>query len=71
MKIKSKLNQYRRDFDAIYICEHCGHEQKGSGYDDANFHNNVIPNIPCQSCGKTSPTDYTPIATTYPEGLQV
>lgn len=53
MKIKNIINQYRRDFHAIYECQHCGHEEKGSGYDDANFHNNVIPKMECGKCGKT------------------
>jgi len=47
MKIKEILTQHRRDFEAIYICEHCQNERKGSGYDDANFHQNVIPNMEC------------------------
>ena len=45
MKIKRMLNQHRRDFNAIYICEGCGYEEERSGYDDRNFHDNVIPNI--------------------------
>lgn len=53
MKIKKILSQYRRDFQAIYECQHCGHEQKGYGYDDANFHENVIPAMKCPKCDKT------------------
>lgn len=42
-----------RDFYADMECEHCGHVQKlKSGYDDANYHNNVIPQMTCASCGK-------------------
>jgi ribosomal protein L37AE/L43A len=33
MKIKKILWQSRRDFEAIYECEHCGHEYKGDGYE--------------------------------------
>lgn len=44
MRIKQILSQNRRDFWAIYECEHCGYTKKDSGYDDANFHENVIPN---------------------------
>jgi DNA-directed RNA polymerase subunit RPC12/RpoP len=51
MKIKQVTNQVRRDFWAIYECQHCGAEVKGTGYDDANFHNNVIPAMKCESCG--------------------
>lgn len=71
MKIKTITWQNRRDFKAIYICEHCGNEQSGSGYDDANFHKNVIPNFECPKCGKTSPDTYEPRATKYPEGMQI
>lgn len=27
MKIKEIISQNRRDFTAIYQCEHCGHER--------------------------------------------
>ncbi len=71
MKIISKLSQYRRDFRAVYQCEHCNHTKEGSGYDDACFHNEVIPQMECEKCGKKSPDGYLPLATVYPEGLQV
>lgn len=71
MRIKEITSQYRRDFHAIYECEHCGETRKGSGYDDANFHQNVIPSMECTSCGKSASETYRPIAPKYPEGLQV
>lgn len=37
MKINKITYQHRRDFQAIYECEGCGHRVKGGGYDDANF----------------------------------
>ena len=53
MKIKKMLKMYRRDFHADYECEFCGHVEKNkSGYDDSNFHNNVIPAMICPKCGK-------------------
>lgn len=52
MKIKEIKRQNRRDFYAIYICQHCGNEIEKSGYDDSNFHDNVIPNMVCEKCGK-------------------
>ena len=52
MKIKNIYDQGGRDFYAIYQCEHCGFEHKSHGYDDDNFHNNVIPNMMCPECGK-------------------
>jgi len=53
MKIKKVIWQSRRDFEAIYECEGCGHEEKSDGYDDRNFHDNVIPNFKCKECGKS------------------
>lgn len=54
MKIKKIIDQNRRDFNAIYECEFCGATKEGYGYDDSNFHNNVIPNMKCPKCGKSS-----------------
>lgn len=54
MQIKEILRQNRRDFHAIYECEFCGHTKDGSGYDDSNFHDNVIPNMECPECHKKS-----------------
>lgn len=72
MKIKKINDQIRRDFWADLECEHCGHIEKNRpGYDDANYHQNVIPDIPCQECGKKSPKDYRPLGTKYPEGQVV
>ena len=47
MKIKEITSQSRRDFYAVYECDHCGHTEEGRGYDDAYFHKSVIPNMPC------------------------
>ena len=71
MKIKKIISQHRRDFTAIYECEHCGHEYTGSGYDDANFHQNVIPTFTCPECGEKASDDYRPLTTKYPEGFQI
>lgn len=65
MRIKEITSQSRRDFCAVMVCEGCGHEQKlSSGYDDRNYHDNVIPDMKCAECGesrnslgvKTAPT---------------
>ncbi len=71
MKIQKILDQNRRDFHAIYECEHCGDTSIGPGYDDANFHRNVIPSWKCKKCGKSAGDDYRPLETKYPEGMQV
>ena len=54
MRIKTITSTSRRDFTAIYECEGCGATVKGYGYDDANFHQNVIPAMVCASCGESS-----------------
>lgn len=71
MKIQKILRQTRRDFTAVYECEHCGATVTGYGYDDANFHHNVIPEIKCVKCGKKAPEDYRTLTTKYPEGKVV
>lgn len=71
MKIKTIVSQHRRDFHAIYKCEHCGHESKSSGYDDRNFHENVIPNMVCSGCNLKAGEDYKPLAPKYSDHQQV
>lgn len=54
MKIKEITYQSRRDFKAILVCESCGSEEElRTGYDDRNYHDNVMPNMKCKSCGKS------------------
>ena len=72
MKIKKNTLQNRRDFYADYECENCGHVDKNkSGYDDGYFHNEVIPNMKCEKCGKGKSDNYIPKATKYPDGFQI
>jgi hypothetical protein len=71
MIIKTIETQNRRDFTAIYICEHCGAERTGHGYDDENFHLNVIPRMKCDSCGATADENYQPRTTKYTSGQVV
>ena len=71
MKIKSIISQHRRDFTAIYICESCNHEEKGSGYDDSYFHNEVIPKMKCKACGAVAPDNYRGIAPKYSADMVV
>lgn len=71
MKIKEIVAQHRRDFTAIFVCEHCGHELERTGYDDEEFHKNVIPDLECGKCGKKSPKNYRPLTTKYAAGERV
>ena len=71
MIIKKIISQNRRDFYAIYECEHCGHTHEGSGYDDDNFHQNVIPKMKCPACGKMADANYRPLTTKYPAWMDV
>jgi len=51
VKIIKIINQHRNDFTADIECEHCGHtEVLKRGYDDANYHNNVMPKKICGEC---------------------
>ena len=70
MKIQKILSQHRRDFTAIYECEHCGETHEGSGYDDTFFHQQVIPSRKCPNCGKAAPKYYRALTTKYPDGEQ-
>ena len=71
MHIKQMISQHRRDFTAVYVCEHCAHEVKAPGYDDDNFHVNVIPKMPCPECKQVVGPDYQPCETKYPAGFVV
>lgn len=69
------LSQIRRDFTAIMECEFCGDTQKNdSGYDDAFYHSNVIPDMKCGKCGKSTISEgaeIKPQQTKYPEGFHI
>ena len=54
MFIKEIRSQSRRDIYGTLQCECCGHGQKFVGYDDDNYHRNVVPSIKCKSCGKSA-----------------
>ena len=71
MKIQKITNQHRRDFTAIFECEHCGNTEKKRGYDDSYYHQQVIPKMTCKICGKTASTDYRPLTTKYPDSMEV
>lgn len=66
MKIKKIVSQHRRDFRAVYECEHCGYEDEGPGYDDEHFHRNIIPRMRCKRCDKVASDNYRPLSTKYP-----
>ena len=71
MRIKEIISQSRRDFRAIYVCEHCGTEKESYGYDDTNFHVNVIPKMECEKCGKVAGETYRPLTTKYPDTVVI
>ncbi len=71
MRIQKITDQNRRDFTAIYECEHCGNTHKGTGYDDSYFHKHVIPEMTCKSCGKKADETYRPLATKYDDSQVV
>lgn len=65
------LSQYRRDFRAIFECEHCESEIERPGYDDAHFHSHVIPNLKCDMCGEKAKKEFRGLTPKHPEGMQV
>ena len=71
MKIKKIVNQHRRDFSAEFECEHCGNVVKGRGYDDSNFHDNVIPDLVCIGCGKKADGNYRPLRPLNRDGVDI
>lgn len=71
MRIKEIITQARRDFKAVYECEHCGFTYRATGYDDTNFHENVIPEMLCKKCGKTADKSYRPLKTKYPDRMTI
>jgi ribosomal protein L37AE/L43A len=71
MRIKEIISQHRRDFRAIYECEHCGFTYEGSGYDDSYFHQSVVPKMECPKCGKAAGPDYRPLTTKYLDWEQI
>lgn len=74
MKITKITTQSRRDIYGEMECEGCGAVDKLVGYDDAYFHNTVMPAKACKSCGKSSNdlgVDVRPLRPRYPEGMQV
>lgn len=75
MKVVRRYNQMGRDLSIDLECENCGAKASyTSAYDDTNYWVNVVPNIKCKECDKTSndlgirPES---IGTKYPVGLQV
>ena len=61
MRLIEIIDQHRNDFTGVLECEFCDKKQlMRNGYDDYNFHSNVIPRIQCVSCGKRTKEDDTP-----------
>jgi primosomal protein N' len=71
MNIKRIISQNRRDFSALYECEHCEATVTGAGYDDDHFHQKVIPKMACGSCGQLARSKYSPLATKYAAECEV
>lgn len=71
MYIKQFLRQYRRDFRAVFACEHCGFEEHRDGYDDSNFHDNVVPDMTCPRCQKKAGQDYRPYKPKHPDNMHL
>ena len=71
MKIKKITEQHRRDFWAILECEHCGATETCCGYDDRHYHQNVIPKMKCEACGKIAPATHRPLAPKHADDVTI
>lgn len=72
MHIEKFIYQNRRDFRAIFKCEHCGHTEEKWGYDDTYFHQTVIPQMKCKNCGQTAnPDEYRAYTPKYAENVVI
>lgn len=77
MKLIKIISQHRRDFQGEYKCEFCGHIKTDSNmnsYDDRNYHDNVIPNMSCGCCKKSTISENGTIENTptkYSEWFQI
>ena len=61
MQIKEITFEMGNDFHAVMECEHCGHTRRNkSGYNDAYYHEHVIPAMKCVACGKSTMSTTTP-----------
>ena len=75
MKVIKRYNQHRRDLWIDLKCESCGAtDTKKNAYDDRRFWDEVVPNMKCPGCGKSTKDlglepDIMP--TKYPEGMEV
>ena len=55
MRVEKITFQLRNDFSATIKCEGCEKTQKlERGYSDAHYYSYVLPEIKCNSCGKSS-----------------
>lgn len=74
MQLVRIIDQHRRDFTGEYKCENCGDIWINKyGYDDRNYHDNVMPARKCEKCGKSTNDLGIPleqVQTRYPEGEQ-
>lgn len=60
MFILKILNQHGFDFTGIYKCEHCQKEKQAYGYNDDNFHINIVPEMVCDYCHKKTTKSVSP-----------
>ena len=54
MQLTKMKNKIRNDFTGVYVCEFCKFQEESYGYDDNDFHRNVIPKMKCKACKKST-----------------
>lgn len=75
MKVIKRYNQHRRDLHVDFECEGCGGKKTTkNAYDDRNYWDNVVPDIKCDECHRST-NDLgiakQNIVTKYPDGQEV
>ena len=75
MEVVRRFDQLRRDLSIDLECERCNAtDTVTTAYDDTFYWTQVVPDMKCKSCGKSSndlgirPES---IGTKYPEGMEV
>lgn len=54
MIIKKIISQNGFKFEAIMLCEGCGEESEHKGYDNYHYRVEVVPNLKCPHCNRSS-----------------
>ncbi len=60
MRIAKVIARHNKQMNLRFECEYCGYVFIGTGYDCEYFHESVVPELACDSCGKTAGSGFVP-----------